>query len=239
MRKKITTYLAVAFALLAVQNTQAQTVVLEEEVNAEKPLETEPKGKNSKFDFYPYFGIGLNVGEQSEAFPHKFQSRYFQYGTKYKFKLNKAQSAIFDIRYQLTRSIVDHEEMGSHETVKRVFFTSHDVAGAIYHRFNFDWNRGNVMGTYLDIGAYFSYNFALTYNEVAEAGELQSNTEYTKLKYDTPVQYGVEARLGRDKWSLFGQMRLTERGLNKYLYLPAFEGYDQPNMLVGIELGLF
>ena len=76
-------------------------------------------------------------------------------------------------------------------------------------RFNYG-RRGNQLGKYIDLGGYGNIVFDHTHftkNKKADGSTIRSRT--TGLNYYQLLNYGLSARVGFNKFVLFGQYRMS------------------------------
>lgn len=236
--------LVVAF-LFAVNMGFSQTVVFKEKVDTTKPLSTPKKSKNSRFYMHSYLAAGLLFGENGTDVENKFGGRFFTYGYRMKLKLNKAQALVLDLRYAFDRSYFNVDANPFDESMRLIGgnATFHDFQGAVGHRFNFDWNRGDALGTYLDISAFGGFNMGSTLRLTASQAtnsEIRVTSTYNRIPMESRVYYGFEARLGYKKYALYARIASEFASWassdNNALAWTQFYGYHSQPLAIGLEL---
>lgn len=230
--------------LFAINLGFSQTVVFKEKVDTTKPLSTPKKSKNSSIYTHSYFSVGLLFGENGTDVENKFGGRFFTYGYRMKLKVNKAQALVFDLRYAFDRNYFNVNANPFDESMRLISgnATFHDFQGAIGHRFNFDWNRGDDLGTYLDISAFGGFNAGSTLRVIssqATDSDIRITSVYNRIPMESRVYYGFEARLGYKKYALYARMAsefASWASDNNSLGWTQFYGYHSQPLAIGLEL---
>lgn len=237
--------IAIIVFLFAANIGFSQTVVFKEKVDTAKPLSTPTKSKNSRIYMHSYMSAGLLFGENGTDVENKFGGRFFTYGFRTKLKLNKAQALVLDIRYALDRSYFNTEANPFDESMLLISgnATFHDFQGALGHRLNFDWNRGDDLGIYLDISAFAGFNSGSTLRLIssqATNSDIRITSTYNRVPMESRLYYGFEARFGYKKYALYTRMSsqfASWDGDNNALAWTQFYGYHSPPLAIGLELG--
>lgn len=242
--------------LLTATAAQAQTVVMQQDVNQDT-LETS-WGPNKRHHIQRYIGFGLGIGTEDRSFAGKelndvkygFGTGNIMLGMRYKFRLAEHYALGLDLGYNRQSYNFkqrDDKFFPAPGKFDKERLTLHNVALEAYQRINFG-RRGNHLGKYLDMGAYGEWNFSnvhLIKDEVedplANGGARKIKAKYKNLTYLHNLNYGVSARLGFGRWVVFGRYRLSDMFAQNKLkqVLETTETYPElPRLTVGIQIGL-
>jgi hypothetical protein len=106
------------------------------------------------------------------------------------------------------------------------------MSPSVYARINFG-RRGNSIGTYLDLGAYGSFNVKRAHYTYDEINDEIVKTTTSRLKYMEKYAYGLLARIGTNNVALTAKYRLSKPFTEK-------SGFAELTKLsVGLEIGVF
>ena len=108
----------------------------------------------------------------------------------------------------------------------------------IYQRINFN-RRGNMVGKYLDLGGFGAWNFARNhvYSRKGFSTETFNWVEINErgIDYIENFQYGLEARLGTNRYALTCRYRLNDLIKKEN----AMNLGELPRLSLGLEIGFF
>jgi len=108
------------------------------------------------------------------------------------------------------------------------------IALGYFNRINFDPQRGNFIGAYLDVGIVGEFHYSIksiSKNEMPDGTE-QKVVE-SKLKYTNSTNAKAIARLGYSHFTLYGSYRLTD-------LFKSDSGFpDLPRVVFGFEFSFF
>lgn len=216
-----------------------QEVLLEENVAADTVPEN--YGPNERHYVHVYYQIGAVVGsaegDSLEVMPGL--SYEMAFGLRYKLRVTSWYALGLDLnvrntRYRITQA--RNKNFPNTDQHKREALVDNTVALGVYQRFNFE-KRGNVIGTYLDMGAYGSYGFAARHRYVNKLeqpnadGAKVSRVVNRNLDYLNAANYGVKARFGSGIVALYGAYRLSN-------LIQENRGFGEvPRMTIGLEIG--
>lgn len=198
------------------------------------------KGPNAqKFGhFLVGFGLVVDQPEGDRDIKH-LQSNNITIGYRYKYKMGNVFSAGWQLDYSRLKfsydPIVLTDALGNNLTPEKEFLRLHQLKPGIFFRINFDPNRGNVMGKFMDIGGYGSYNFGRNYYLEFEESVLDAKKRkevYSGLEHVEKLSYGVVARFGVNKLVVFAQYRLSNLSNDDFLMR------EPSRIVVGIQTGI-
>jgi hypothetical protein len=185
--------------------------------------------------------IGQYVNTDTVKAPSK-QSIGFKYGTKFKFKICNYYAIGLDINYDYTSYRIRQDSTkilpdSNLHFRERISFQS--INAALFNRFNFK-KRGDRLGTYLDLGAYYGWlyrgnHFTKDKNQYNSPGY----SKYTivrnkKVSYVNNYNYGFFARLGGEYLSLNVSYRFSDLFVKNYIV-----NYPElPRLFFGLEIRL-
>jgi hypothetical protein len=190
---------------------QAQQVMLSEDVAIDSTISK--RGPNRKHYTHSFMSLGSAV-DPGSAGAKVVQPKldYFSFGIRYKRRLAEHFAVGFDMAYGVEDYRLKQEAgkklpdtlLNSRE---RMIFNNFTTG--LYMRFNFG-KRGNQLGKYLDLGGYGNIVFGHTHflkNKQADGSTIRSRI--TGLNYYQLLNYGLSARVGFNKFILFGQYRVS------------------------------
>ena len=164
------------------------------------------------------------------------KSYYVQFGARYKTKLAKALAICFDWGYTFNRVYFDdYEGAISPEDLNYNFNSRAENTRILMHELYAEFNirvvannRGNVIGNYLDVGAYGAWQFANSSRSEYEGLDVK---EFTP-DFDNRLYYGFQARLG---WNHIA-IPVRYRAMN-IIYDDL--GWSIPPYSIGIEFSFY
>ena len=191
-------------------------------------------GQNRRHYLHAYIGYGFFFSDQSgkESSYNIPASRNFELGVRYKLKLCNYNAIGFQIAYN--SNIYRVEDKGIYTNYKKQKLQLYNFSFSIYDRINFK-KRGDFMGTFLDLGAYFDLPFAKTriYQfKDSDDGE-RMTVSYENSAYLNKNNYGAYAQFGINKYVIFGKYRLSDIS-NDHTLLQ-----EMPRITVGLQMGLY
>jgi len=224
----------------------SQTVRLHEDVNA-LDIEKPKHGENmANFDhWYVDYGFFAMPSDGEGADLRYLFSHTFSFGYRYKRKLNNyfavGTSAsymliIYDLEQKVGKKIPDEV------LHKKEKFNMNTVYGDIYFRINFG-KRGNIIGKYIDFGAYGDWAFNvknLIVDKVENTGNANSYNEVKtvrrNLNYYNPISYGTIVRIGINRYSVFGMYRISDFFSTDFK--TSISKTELSRLSVGLQIGL-
>lgn len=223
-------------------STFAQQVLLEEK--PENLYKVSKKGKNRTHYTHFYFGFGSYV-DQPETDALKIVpvlSNQTSLGLRYKLKFCNFYAWGLDMNWSFNRQYIKQNSTNffpdslSH---KKEIFSYHTLGLEYYNRFNFG-KRGNMIGKYLDLGVWGNWMFSPkhtfwdTYDDPL-LGAQKSKIILSSLNYTTDLHWGIGARIGFNRWVVFGKYRMSELLNSKY----QSQNIEPSKLVVGVEIGFF
>lgn len=226
--------LLILVCIVASGNINAQRVLLEQNPAADTTKET--FGPNLKDFFQTFYGYGNFIGSNNPAAAIRFTSYHLTAGIRYKRKISEYYSLGADLAYinntyalkQQPSKLVPDTILHNKERLSWMY-----MGLAIYNRFNFA-KRGNVLGTYLDIGAEAGYSFSFVHFYYDREDDGRSlKTRVRGLDYFQPFYYAAFARLGKDRLALSCSYRLSHLFKSKYNYA------DLPPVCLSLQVSIY
>ncbi len=235
MIKKIT--LCFALFLFGFQVVTAQKILLEDSI---KDFSTEKYGPNLKKFRHLYYSMEFFADQPSSNAPIKYGlSHTILIGIRYKRKLSEFFAIGYDISYQYLGFNLKQKEGKkipnaiTHEKEKMLF---NNGSFELYNRFNFG-KRGNLVGNFIDLGAYADASFSITHytrDTLGTSDPTMGNKiiEVTrkKLDYTNWYHYGVRARLGFGRYVIAASYRISDLMKSRI-------GAELPRLSVGLQIG--
>ncbi|MFZ7115508.1 MAG: hypothetical protein ACO1G9_09045 [Bacteroidota bacterium] len=211
----------------------AQTVLL----NYDKALEKKyDKGPNQKkfTQGMMKFGFVLPSSDRQEIIAGNSVS--WGIGLRKKFKVSPMYSLGWEFQMDFTSVKLKNtpgalSSYGTPIDVRR--FDVSAISLGQFNRFNFDVNRGNFMGTFLDLGVTGKYCLLMSEVYKYDTGYGTARTEVDDLDYVKKLQAEVFARFGYSHISLWASYRFTD------LFKSKFQMQEMPQVILGLEFGLY
>lgn len=246
-------YLVSFLCLLLPFSAFSQTILLEEDEAVDT---TESNfGVNQKNSIHPFIAAGFTFGEEEEGGEiNPLQSYNINLGIRYKRKLSNVFALGADVLFHNSIYNLGQDStklLGSMQTHEEEKYSIWTIGAEGFTRINFDPNRGNYMGIFLDLGAGIGYNFTVKHKILDEllTGE-QMKLTLTQLDYPLRYRGWAFARFGYNRIALTGSYRLTdlweEGEVVRYEISPdpdvprvAHELPELPRIMVGVELSFF
>lgn len=236
--------LALSF-LAYLQLLQGQTVLLHEKMS-DYDFSLPKRGPNYLHYSHLYIGFGFFLPEggdfEIETVPGS--TTLLEFGWRYKLRVTNwlafgtgiiYTNDIFDIR-QNELKVVPTNILHKKEKIRL-----NNAGLELYLRLNFG-KRGNVIGRFLDIGAYGNWTFKAKH---MYQDKLDNTPPYmaskqrvilTRLDYIEPYNYGLKARLGFNRYVLTAAYRMND--LLTDAYRESVGDYYFPKLSVGVQMGL-
>lgn len=221
-------------------SVSAQEVLLSEEVVQDTVIHRYGPNYRHFSHFYIGYGFVIPSGTGDEVAVRAGLSKQALIGYRYKLKLAKWYALGVDITYSNLSYNINQQKTKTfptpilHKTEKLVV---NSFTGGIYNRFNFG-RRGNVIGTYLDLGAFYQWNYASNHSYVDEYtsanGDKALLTKVTnkRLQYLKDFNYGVTARLGHNNICFYANYYLAN------FFVDSYKFKELPKIVVGLQIGI-
>lgn len=219
----------------------SQEILLEEDVAGDTIIEK--NGPNLKRYGHFFFDYGF-FADQPEGDGMEIQygfSNALTFGYRYKYKLNNTfafgwdmhlSSWIFRIKQNDQKTFPD----SILHTKERL--TAGNLGGEIYLRINYG-RRGNQIGNFIDLAGYGNWIYGATHYTKDKLDNPNSvhakivETSYTNLGYIDQYAYGVNCRLGFNRFVLGASYRLSDIILETYNTYP-----EMPRLSVSLQIGI-
>jgi len=199
-------------------------------------------GPNRRHYVYPFITAGFIAQPGFDGAKVKMgHLGQWGVGFRYKYKLSRTFALGFDLSY----SVSDYElkkdaSKAVPDTIlydeQRLIFNNFELG--VYFRINFG-RRGNILGKYLDLGAYadavarHTYFTRLTLPENGSAlGGSVVKSRSTESNYYQKLNYGIQARIGVNRWAIYGQYRLSD------MFYSSYNFQELPRLTLGLQLVL-
>ena len=229
MKKHIFIFLFVSFAITGF----SQSVLLHEDV---KDTVLGKHGPNLKNFSHFYFGVGFINGKPDSTGSdiNSARSLNIVLGYRYKLKICNFYSIGYDIAYnsysyflkqnstKITPDTIIHEK-------EKLNFGN--IGMSLYMRFNYG-RRGNHVGNFIDLGGYGDYTFAASNftKDKLPNGNI-ARTRISHLHYFNSTNYGVLARIGFNRYVIYGNYRLSD------IFKSSYNFPELPRLTIGLQIG--
>ena len=210
-----------------------QDVIMEEET--EKLYAESNFGANRKHFVHFYTGAGFYLPDKGDGFKY-WNTNSFIAGVRYKLKLTDVFSTGLDIHYKKSNFRYDSENqiIPDNQFFDKEQLIVHGVGPSYYLRINFDSDRGNYVGNFVDVGVYMDWIFGSRYKISDASGSnlfKETETIYKNIKRLNDFEYGAMLRMAKNKYVLFIHYRLSDLFDEKYNYV------EHPRATLGILVG--
>lgn len=239
------TILTIIFSsLLSLSFAQTQLM----HINIDTLRQPAARGENMSKFVHLYTSL-LYTTPPSEDLGVQYGKSYaLNVGLRYKKKITGLLSVNADVAYNYRRYrlsdncspvISDPElEICIHYDKEIFAFNSAKANAAI--RINLDPKRGNIMGTFIDIGGGAEYIVGSKYIVYTESPAWHSKSakvKYSSLSIINKYNYFGQVRIGRNRYALTASYRLSD------MFDKFYPNHDLktefPRLNVGVEVGLF
>lgn len=244
MRNFKSIIIVIAILFFGVIYAKSQTVLVDE-----KPSElykVSKWGKNRKNFTHFYLALGSVVSQpEGRAFEiTPGLSNQVKFGLRYKLRFCNFYAWGLDLSISGNRNLIKQNTNNffpdslKHE--KEVF--KYQTIGLEYfNRFNFG-RRGNQVGKFLDLGAWGNWLYSpqhIFWDEhiTPVNGASKSKTILSDLNYTTDFHWGVSARLGINRWVIYGSYRMSDIFNSKFHTQTM--SVEPSRLIVGVEVGFF
>jgi hypothetical protein len=193
-------------------------------------------GPNCSWHNTAFMGFGFAVAEQPDSTTFKpFGSSYLDLGFRSKKKVTNFVSVVGELGVRMATFKYDEDDkiIFANNTKKKHTLNQIYLYPAIYLRFNFDVNRGNFMGKYIEFGASMDYYLSVAENMEFENGDIKSTTNQRGFDYAEPMNFSAHARLGFNWFAIKASYRLNPFYNDDNLNLQEY--FDLPQYSVGFE----
>lgn len=224
----------------------SQTVLLHEDVS-KLDVKMPTNGPNFKHfhQLYLDYGFFIPSDDVLEVETDFWRSYIFVAGWRYKRKIAEWFAVGTGLSYSyVTYYLIqgEHKQIPNsiaHDKEKLKF---NNAGTEVYMRFNFG-KRGNIIGKFVDIGAYGEYAFSVKHFYQDKQDKNQppyysavKKVDETKLGYVNKLNYGLRARIGVNRWVITASYRINNILTDDF---KAIVGeYSFPKINVGLEIGL-
>ena len=160
-------------------------------------------------------------------------SNNFELGLRYKLKFCQYNALGIQASYNYYRFRAMDQLIFREYHAQKLYLNTFSVA--IFDRFNFYKRRGDFLGTFLDLGVYYDYNFSIDRSfelKPAANGEIQT-IRYSKIDYIEKNNYGFLVQFGINRYVIFGKYRISNLTKDKTLFK------EMPRITAGVQIGLF
>ncbi len=232
-----------AISLIIGEISVSQTVLMHEKIS-DYDFDVPKRGPNFRHFTHLFLGFSFYIPErkQNEIDCVYGATTAFSVGYRYKFKVTNFfalgaslsyTNDIFSIKQNKEKTFpnaVQHRQ-------EKMRFNS--LGSDVFMRFNIG-KRGNVIGRFIDIGAYYNWVFVARHVYKDHTRTKQTSTRssgkqkvvLSDLDYITRFHYGIKGRIGINRFVLTATYRLNELLNDKCS--PIF----LPRLNAGLEIGL-
>ncbi len=228
MKKSILALIAFFFVF----NLSAQNILFEKDT--EELYSISEFGPNRKHFMYLYGGMGFYSVSSSDF--KQFNTNEVFLGVRYKRKFSSSFSGgttfywkHSNFRYNTDPEIIDEGTFYDKEKLNVNAFGTE-----LYLRINFDPDRGNYVGDYIDLGGYGEWLFSNAYKTYEKSGYSlfkKKKTVYRQLNEVQDLGYGILLRMARNRFVLFINYRVSD-------YFESDKN-EPARAVVGLELSLY
>jgi len=222
-----------AIIILASASCWAQTELMHQDVKDNVVGKSGPNLKNFSH-FYMGFGFVVGVSDSIGSDVIAGRSTNFVLGYRYKFRISNLfaigcdaafNSYSFTLKQSSTKITPDtiiHDK-------EQLNLGNLGLSG--YMRFNYG-KRGNRVGNFVDIGGYGDYRISgVNFTRDKLDNDNVVKTRISNLDYFNPINYGVLARIGFNRYVIYGNYRLSDIFKSSYNYP------ELPRLTIGLQIG--
>ena len=212
-----------------------QEIMLEEET--ENLYDVATFGANRKHFVHFFLGVGFHLPGEDNAALNYWNTNAFMAGIRYKYKFSNMFSAGLDLHYKKSNFRYDQETqiIQDNQFYEKERMVIHGVGPTCFLRINFDEDRGNYIGNFIDFGFYYDWLPGSQYITNDETGTnffKEKETVYKNLKQLNSFEYGFSLRMSKNKYMFFLQYRLNDLFDEKYNYT------KHPEAVIGLMFGI-
>jgi hypothetical protein len=224
--------------------TYAQDIIFERRIERDSLVFTADEGPNSKSYTYPYIGFGFAaMPAMNDSIKMKYGSSWsFHMGYIHKWRINNHYALAYGMQYTYYsynfKPFSKNLASVGNAYLESEKFSFNALGLEFINRINFG-RRGNVMGTYLDLGVFANFNFKSAHklewklDNSDNADYEEEEQEFSGPVYMNNFEYGARVRFGRNQFVVFADYRLSDLFNDDALFAA-------PSPLtVGIQFGLF
>ena len=245
----------IAFLLLSLTSVtvaRAQKVLLEQDV-ARDTIKSS-FGQNLKYfgHFYGGFGLAASAAEAKSSAVEYPASHEFVFGYRFKYRVGQVYALGFETSVS-SQTFKIKQQSGKTLPTTMLFdeekFRFTNLGLGVYQRFNWG-KRGNHVGKFIDLGVFGNWMPVKVHiyeddNIFGVAGPLSGvkmvKVRETGLKYIADTNYGVNARLGFNRYVFYANYRLSDFFNTGYAYMQegvnVFDFAELPRLSVGFQIG--
>ncbi len=238
--------IAIIVLLLIINQSfiKSQTVLVNE-----KPSElykVEKWGKNRTNYMHFYLGLGSVVSQpEGRAFEiTPGLSNQVKFGLRYKLRFCNFYAWGLDLSVSGNRNLIKQNSKNFFPDTlvhKKEVFNYQTLGLEYYNRFNFG-KRGNQVGKFLDLGAWANWLYSPQHifwdeHTTPVNGASKSKTMLSDLNYTTDFHWGLSARLGINRWVIYGTYRMSDIFNSKFH--TSTISVEPSRLIVGVEIGFF
>lgn len=211
-------------------------VLMEQQVDS---VIKKPKfGQNCQHFIHYTLGLGFVIPGESAETQINAGSHAYNLGFRYKLKVLSFYAIGADLSFNFTYNSIIQDSSRQLPNVNKIgnkkeLFIASEAELGIYNRFNFG-RRGNIIGKYIDLGTSYAYIYNVTQKTKTE--NLQGErvlTKYSRMQYNELLVGYYYARIGINRFSIFGKYRYTNFFKSKYSFS------EMPRLMVGVSVGVY
>jgi hypothetical protein len=226
-------YIVTSIILLIASYSWSQTELMHQDV---KDNVVGKRGPNLKNFSHFYMGFGFIVGSSDSLGSDVIAGRStnFVLGYRYKFRISNFfaigcdaafNSYSFALKQNSTKFTPDTIIHGK----EQLNLGNLGLSG--YMRFNYG-KRGNRVGNFIDIGGYGDYRISgVNFTKDKLDNDNVVKTRISHLDYFNSINYGALARIGFNRYVLYGTYRLSDIFESSYNYP------ELPRLTIGLQIG--
>jgi len=230
--KKYLIFISILFLGLTLKS---QEVLLSQDVSGDTIVKKNGPNLRNYSHFYLSLGFAADQAEKGAKINYG-RSSNFDFGYRYKLKICNHYAMGTDLWWgtngfnmkQANTKILPDTLINDKEK-----FTFYHFGLSYYNRINYG-KRGNHVGNYIDVGAYGQWIYSLVHYTKNKMPNDNIVETYTKgLNYYFPFVWGVNARIGFNRYIITASYRMSDYFKSSYKYP------ELPRLSVGVQVGLF
>lgn len=212
------------------------------------------KGPNMRHYGHLYIGAGIvaDFDEEPGTLIKWWRSGQFLFGYRYKLKLASFYALGIDARFSSIQYFFEDREENVYDMMNpltynrdrdRHYLMNNGMGLEFYQRINIG-KRGNTLGKYLDTGIWGQWNFSnlediLIRTDEDDVFSRRVRIKNRQLTYIEPFSYGLTARIGINKFIVFGNYRLSDLFKSRISdSFPVVDIPEVPRFSAGLQLAL-